>query len=31
MMKFDMRDFGVGQITENILDNMALTHLDLSW
>lgn len=31
MVKYDMRDFGVGQIAENILENMSLTHLDLSW
>lgn len=31
LMKYDMRDFGVGQIAENILDNTTLTHLDLSW
>ena len=31
LMKYDMRDFGVGQLAENLLDNMTLTHLDLSW
>ena len=26
---YDMRDFGAARLTENLLDNLTLTHLDL--
>lgn len=26
---YDMRDFGAARLTENLMDNLTLTHLDL--
>ena len=30
-MKYDLRDFGATRLAENLLENVALTELNLSW
>jgi hypothetical protein len=31
LQKYDMRDFGMTRLAENLMDNNSLTNLDLSW
>lgn len=31
LQKYDMRDFGMHRLAENLMENFTLTYLDLSW